>query len=89
MNLRTYLDERPRGGLTELAGKLGISTVYLSQLSVRQDGRVPSAELSVQIERVTDGDVPRWTMRPDDWWKIWPELIGRDGAPQVPTQSEA
>lgn len=84
MNLRTYLDSRPRGGLTELAATLSISTVYLSQLAVRQDGRVPSPELCVQIERATDGMVKRWDLRPDDWWRIWPELVGKKGAPKVP-----
>lgn len=89
MNLRTYLDNRPRGGLTELAGRLGISTVYLSQLSVRQDGRVPSPELAVQIAKETGNVVARWDLRPEDWHRIWPELIGLEGAPEVPAKNEA
>jgi hypothetical protein len=28
--------------------------------------------------------VRRWDLRPDDWHRIWPELVGADGAPQVP-----
>lgn len=28
--------------------------------------------------------VRRWELRPDDWYRIWPELIGAEGAPSVP-----
>ena len=35
------------------------------------------------IERVTDGAVRRWHLRPIDWHLIWPELIGTSGAPAV------
>ena len=28
------------------------------------------------------GTVKRWDLRPDDWHRIWPELIGADGAPE-------
>lgn len=27
--------------------------------------------------------VPRWRMRPDDWHRVWPELIGTEGSPPV------
>ena len=74
MNLRTYLDNIPRGGLTEFAGKLGISSIYLSQLAARQDGRVPSAELCVAIWNESGRKVTREELRPDDFWKIWPDL---------------
>ena len=30
--------------------------------------------------------VPRWHLRPDDWHRIWPELIGAEGAPPVPAE---
>ncbi len=29
----------------------------------------------------------RWDLRPNDWHLIWPELIGTDGAPKIPTQT--
>lgn len=31
----------------------------------------------VAIERVTDGQVTRKDLRPDDWHLIWPELEGK------------
>lgn len=33
--------------------------------------------------------IPRWDLRPDDWHRIWPELIGADGAPSVPEPAPA
>lgn len=84
MKLRTFLDGLERGGIAEFAGTVGVSPIYLSQLASEQDGRVPSAELCVVIEQATDRVVMRWDLRPKDWYRIWPELIGTDGAPEVP-----
>ncbi len=83
MTLRDFLDGLPRGEATSFAARLGISTVYLSQLAARQGGREPSPELSVRIERESEGTVCRWDSRPNDWHRIWPELIGAPGAPEV------
>ena len=40
-------------------------------------------ERCVQIEHATSGAVRRWDLRPTDWHRIWPELIGQPGAPEV------
>lgn len=74
MNLRSYLDGLPRGGAANFAARIGVSNVYLSQLAAKQDGRQPSPELCVKIERATDGRVTRRELR-DDWEAIWPELV--------------
>lgn len=89
MNLRTYLDSLPRGGTAKLADALGISSVYLHQLAARQGDREPKPELAVCIERATHGAVMRWDLRPDDWHRIWPELVGRKGAPKAPVLKKA
>lgn len=81
MNLRTFLDQLPRGGSAALARRLNISFIYLLQLAARQDGRGASPELAVRIERETLGQVRRWDMRPSDWHLIWPELVGLKDAP--------
>lgn len=73
MNLRAFLDTLPRGGISEFAGRIGITPVYLSQLAAGQDGREPSPELCVLIERES-GQVTRKDLRPTDWQAIWPEL---------------
>jgi hypothetical protein len=41
-------------------------------------------KLAVALEHQTSGAVRRWDLRADDWWLIWPELIGAAGAPEVP-----
>ena len=87
MDLKSYTNQLPRGGVAQLAQRLGKTPVYLSQLSARQDGREPSPELCVQIERETNFAVMRWDLRPTDWHLIWPELIGAEGAPTVAEQT--
>lgn len=52
---------------------------------LNRPGYVPS-EHCAAIELATRGAVKRWALRPDDWHRIWPELIGADGAPQVPAE---
>ena len=74
MKLRTYLDSLPRGGVSDFAGCIGVSPVYLSQIAAKQDGRVPSPALCVVIEREAQGAVTRKDLRPADWHLIWPEL---------------
>lgn len=39
-------------------------------------------ELGAAIEKAGGG--MRWDQRPDDWFEIWPELVGAEGAPEVP-----
>ena len=85
--LRAYLDTLPRGGVSEFAARIGVSPVYLSQLAVEQDGRVPSPALCVVIERESDRAVRRQGLRPDDWHLIWPELIG-EGTATEPAKAE-
>lgn len=88
-NLSAFISELPRGGVSAFAGRLKVSRVYLSQLACRQRGREPSPELCVLIERESGRKVRRWALRPSDWHRIWPELIGADGAPPVPQGDEA
>jgi DNA-binding transcriptional regulator YdaS (Cro superfamily) len=72
MDLKTYIAAE-RGRATALASKLGISPSYLSQLA---NGQAPaSPERCVEIWRATDGEVTRQDLRPDDWDRIWPELV--------------
>lgn len=88
MDLRTFLDEQPRGAAAALAERLNISRVYLMQLVARQDGRLPSPELCVLIEFDTVCKVRRWDLRPKDWHRIWPELIDIPEAPAIPVEPD-
>jgi hypothetical protein len=44
----------------------------------------PHIEFAAAVEKATGGEVRRWTMYPESWWRIWPELVGTPGAPPVP-----
>lgn len=70
-----------------LAAQLGMHEQYLYQcLTGRKDMRTDEA---VRVERDSGGRLRRWHLRTNDWWKHWPELIGTEGAPEVPAQQEA
>jgi DNA-binding transcriptional regulator YdaS (Cro superfamily) len=81
MDLKAFLASLPRGGSSSFAREVGISPIYLSQLAARQDGREAKPELCVVIERKSGWQVRRWDLRPEDWRRIWPELIEAPGAP--------
>lgn len=90
MNLREYL--KTKGSLT--VGQLAKAVGVKSDQQVRQwqhgyRDRQPSPEYCVAIERATEGDVRRWDLRPDDWHKIWPELIEHPEAPAQPETNGA
>lgn len=67
------------GGAPKLAALLNVSvnSVYFWRSGTRS---VPVEKMAA-IEEVTGGVVRRWDLRPNDWWLIWPELIGAEGAP--------
>ena len=85
MDLKAYI-QAERGNATTLAAALGIPPTYLSQMA--RGDRAVTPERASQIESVTSKVVRRWDLRPEDWHRIWPELIGTPGAPEVP-QPEA
>lgn len=84
MKLNDYM--RTPGALT--VAQLRAATGVKSDAQIRQwqhgyADRIPSPENCVAIERATDGAVMRWDLRADDWHRIWPELIGHEGAPAI------
>jgi len=70
------------GGQAALAALLG----YADRRNVwpwfNTDRQIP-VEHCPAIEAATKGQVMRWDLRPHDWNRIWPELVGMDGAPAV------
>jgi len=70
------------GGATKLAQLLGVTAQRLNNWVARG---VPIEHCSA-VEKATHGAVRRWDLRPDDWHRIWPELIGTDGAPTIPQE---
>lgn len=43
--------------------------------------------IACEIEQASGMEIRRWQLCPDDWRRIWPELIGTDGAPDLPPAS--
>jgi DNA-binding transcriptional regulator YdaS (Cro superfamily) len=62
-----------RGAQRALAAQLNIPPVLISQWA--NDRRPIPAERCVEIEQATKGAVTRKDLRPDDWHRIWPELV--------------
>jgi len=60
------------GGVAALAAAIGVSDNAPSMWKSR--GSVPPAHCA-QIEIATKGVVTRRELRPDDWHRIWPELV--------------
>jgi hypothetical protein len=42
-------------------------------------------KMAVRLERNTNQRVRRWQVRQADWHEVWPELVGTEGAPPVPS----
>lgn len=71
------------GGQAALASAIGRKQQHVWNWLNRGDGAAPP-EHCAAIEQATAGRVMRWHLRPDDWHRIWPELIGIEGAPELP-----
>lgn len=63
MNIRTYLDNLPVGGKTNLAKTIGVSSAYLYQMGAGI--RPVPGPLCRTIENATNGAVTVHDLRPD------------------------
>jgi hypothetical protein len=79
MDLKTYLKPMTDAERDAFAKRCETSLGHLKNVMYGQ--KSCATDLAVHIHRETDGAVPRWVMRPHDWRKHWPELIGAPGAP--------
>lgn len=64
------------GNQAALARALGVTPVTVGQWlkPEQRTGRYVPPKQCVRIEQLTDGQVTRRVLRPDDWQEIWPEL---------------
>ena len=69
------------GSFDALAEAVGVTKGAVWQWTLQ--GRPVPIGRCLAIERVTIGKVRRWHLRPHDWHRIWPELVGQPGAPEV------
>lgn len=74
------------GGASALARDLGLTPTTVSEWKTGK--RSVPIERCVDVERLTSGAVTRMDLRPDDWWRIWPELAAAhpDRVPAEPAQ---
>lgn len=76
MNLHDYLSTPGALSVSELAKSIGApDPAQVRQWQHAYNGRKPDPAYCVAIEQATKGAVTRQALRPDDWAKIWPELI--------------
>ncbi len=69
------------GSQAILARMLGVAPPTVNQW-VKGRRPVPAA-FCILIEQASNGKFRRWSLSPDNWDRIWPELIGMPGAPEV------
>lgn len=67
-----------------IATQVGVDEQYLYQCLTRR--KAMRADEAVRVEQALGGRIRRWDLRADDWHRIWPELIGSAGAPDVPQE---
>lgn len=75
------------GGQAGIAKKLGYADRRNVSPWFAEGARYLPPQHCVTIERETFQAVRRWDLRPDDWHRIWPELVGAEGAPPAPETS--
>jgi len=80
MDLQTWCGAE-RGRIPALAARLGVTVPFIYQMA--NGTRPVPAVYCVAIEEETGGAVRRWDTRPKDWGRIWPELVGIEGAPPL------
>ena len=74
------------GGQTKLALAIGVRQQHVWNWMNRRDAVPP--EFCTAIERATEGKVTRRDLRPDDWHRIWPELVTKQHpAPKAPDRA--
>lgn len=88
MNLSDYLNSANALSASELAKAIKVDHVaQVNQWRNPKSKRKPNPANCMAIERATGGAVCRWDLRPADWYEIWPDLVGTEGAPAVPAEA--
>lgn len=82
MDLKTYLTPKSAEERDAFASLCSTTRGHLQ--NVMYGVRPCATDLAVHIERESHLAVRRWELRPEDWYKHWPELIGAEGAPAIP-----
>ena len=70
------------GSQANLARAIGLSPAMVNQMT--KGIRTLPIEHGAAIEIASNYRVMRWDFFPNEWYRIWPELIGMEGAPDFP-----
>lgn len=75
------LDQFPPKERARLADKAGINRAYLYQClrGIRDMG----ADEACRVEAATKCELMRWHLCQHTWFRRWPELVKRKGAPAI------
>ena len=85
MDLKPYLKSLPDDAAREhFAAQCETSLGHLRNC-IYTPGKLLAPATCVLVEKYSGCAVMRWDLRPDDWHRIWPELVGRKGAPKPET----
>ncbi len=87
MKLSMFLRPLDADKRERLALDAGTTSAHLRNVAF--SSKPCGIHLAVGLESLTDRAVRRWDLRPDDWHRIWPELIGAEGAPGLPAAEAA
>jgi DNA-binding transcriptional regulator YdaS (Cro superfamily) len=73
------------GGPAKVAALLGVS---VQAACFYRDGKRPlPVKCGATVEAASG--VKRWELWPDEWHRIWPELVGAKGAPPIPVNTQS
>lgn len=89
MDLKTYLKSLPDDAARERFASDCETTVGHMRNCIYMAGKLLAPTTCVLVERFSGRSVMRWDLRPDDWHRTWPELVGQDGAPKAPIAAVA
>lgn len=84
MDLKTYIGKLPADDREAFAVRCGTTPGHMRNVMYRQKSCAP--DLAVGIERESGREVTRRDLRPDDWHRIWPELVTNEFP--APAQAE-
>lgn len=93
MNLSTYLDQPDSLSIADLSTAINCVPAQIRQWVAAERsanaGRRPGAAFCSAIQTATGGKVMRWDLRPEDWYRIWPEMVNAQDAPPIPEAKAA
>ena len=77
------------GGTTAVAKLLTVKPPSVHEWRTKGIPNDKRHLMAISVEVASAHVIRRWDVCPDDWHRIWPELIGSDGAPALPLPATA